>query len=347
MPQTLLPFASDYECGAHPAILDALAQYSMEPNAGYGEDIHTQAACQLIREACDAPSAEIHLLSGGTQTNAVALSALMMPWQGVLCAVSGHINVHEAGAIEADGHKVMELNAEDGKISAHDVERAAVAWEKDPSREHMVMPGAVYISQPTEIGTLYTLRELKALSCVCKAHALKLYVDGARLAYALAAPQNDVTLPDLARLTDAFYLGGTKCGALLGEALVFPQPNTCPHFFTLIKRHGALLAKGMLLGIQFETLMKDGLYQRIGEKADKMAARIAQAAAQKGILASKPATNQIFLSVTDEQLAALETAAEVSVWEAPVGEKITLRLACSWSTQESDVDELIAQIEAL
>lgn len=347
MSTTLLPFASDYECGAHPKILESLLKYNMEPNGGYGSDIHTRTACRYIKKACKAPAAEIYLLAGGTQTNAVALNSLLMPWQGVICAKTAHINVHEAGAIEADGHKIIELDGNEGKISAASVENYYLMWENDPSREHMVMPGAVYISQPTETGTLYTLSELEELHTCCKAHDLKLYVDGARLAYALAAPLNDVELEDLARLTDAFYLGGTKCGALIGEALVFPTPGICPHLFTLIKRHGALLAKGMLVGIQFETLMQEGLYGHIGAAADRQAAQIGSAAANKGVLLCPPMTNQVFLSLTKDQLATLSKRVEVSVWEAPLGDKTIVRLACSWATQDSDVKELISLIHAL
>ena len=255
-----LPFASDYQQGAHPRILERLAAANMEANAGYGMDVHSEDARKLIRAACNAPQAEVHFLVGGTQANAVTIDALLAQWQGVVAASSGHVSVHEAGAIEACGHKVIQLPQRDGKLEAADVDALATSWEQDENREHMVMPGLAYISQPTEYGTLYSLRELTALRAACDKHDMRLYVDGARLAYALAAPSNDVTLADLARLADAFYIGGTKCGALLGEAVVFPKPGTCPHFFTLVKRRGALLAKGMVAGIQAGRANRAGVW---------------------------------------------------------------------------------------
>ena len=223
-----LPFASDYQQGAHPRILERLSAANMEANPGYGTDAHSEHARELIRTACNAPQAEVHFLVGGTQANAVAIDALLAPWQGVVAADSGHVSIHEAGAIEACGHKVIQLPEKDGKLNAADVDALATSWEQDENHDHMVMPGLVYISQPTEYGTLYSLDELSALRAACDAHGMKLYVDGARLAYALAAPRNNVQLSDLARLADAFYIGGTKCGALLGEAMVFPKPSTCP-----------------------------------------------------------------------------------------------------------------------
>lgn len=338
-----LPFASDYQQGAHPRILERLAAANMEANAGYGTDVHSEHAREFIRDACGAPQAEVHFLVGGTQANAVTIDALLAPWQGVVAADSGHVSIHEAGAIEACGHKVIQLPERDGKLGAADVDALATSWEQDENRDHMVMPGPVYISQPTEYGTLYSLEELTALRTACDAHGMRLYVDGARLAYALSAPGNDVTLPDLARLTDAFYIGGTKCGALLGEAVVFPKPGTCPHFFTLVKQHGALLAKGMVAGIQFETLFDDGLYLQIGQKAVEQAGRIAHAFGDAGCELMYPQqTNQVFVALDEKRYARLSGRVEMSFWEHLADSRTAVRLATSWATADEDVDELLA-----
>jgi len=338
-----LPFASDYQQGAHPRILERLAATNMEANAGYGTDAHSKRARELIRAECDAPQAEVHFLVGGTQANAVAIDALLAPWQGVVAADSGHVNIHEAGAIEACGHKVIQLPERDGKLDAADVDALASSWEQDENHDHMVMPGLIYISQPTEYGTLYSLDELTALRAVCDAHGMKLYVDGARLAYALAAPKNNVQLSDLARLADAFYIGGTKCGALLGEAMVFPKQGTCPHFFTLMKRRGALLAKGMVAGIQFETLFDGDLYQQIGTRAVEQAGRIAQALKAAGCELMHPQeTNQVFVALDEKRYATLSARVEMSFWERLADGRTAVRLATSWASSDEDVDALVA-----
>ncbi|MCR5236770.1 MAG: aminotransferase class V-fold PLP-dependent enzyme, partial [Lachnospiraceae bacterium] len=253
--------------GAHPAILKKLVETNLERTAGYGYDDFSESARNKIREACAAPDADVYFLVGGTQTNAVMIDALLRPYQGVIAAKSGHISVHEAGAIEFGGHKVLEIDQRDGKIAVEDIERIIREYRQDENRDHMVMPGMVYISQPTEYGTLYSLTELKEISRVCRENHIPLYVDGARLAYALACPENDVTLKDLAMLCDAFYIGGTKCGALFGEAVVIPEHDYIPHLFTIIKQHGALLAKGRIAGLQFDTLFTGGLYDNIGKTA--------------------------------------------------------------------------------
>uniref|UniRef100_UPI0025D3793F threonine aldolase family protein n=1 Tax=Acidaminococcus timonensis TaxID=1871002 RepID=UPI0025D3793F len=245
-------FASDYQEGAAPEILARLQETNWDQTAGYGEDEYSESARNKIREACQAPNAEIHFLVGGTQANATVIDTVLRPYQGVVAATTGHVNVHEAGAIEYGGHKVLAVPEEDGKLTARALEAFVKNYWDDANREHMVMPGLVYLSQPTEMGTLYTLAELEAIKAVCTAYKLPLFVDGARLAYALGTPENDVTLPDLARLCDVFYIGGTKCGALFGEAVVFPQPGFVPHFFTMVKQHGALVAKGRITGLQFE-----------------------------------------------------------------------------------------------
>ena len=339
-----LPFASDYQQGAHPAVLERLVQANMEANAGYGTDAHSERARALIREACAAPDAEVYFLVGGTQANAVTIDALLRPWQGVVAATTGHVSAHEAGAIEACGHKVLELSGKHGKLRADDLDAYASAWDRDENHDHMVMPGLVYLSQPTEYGTLYSLAELEQIRAACDAHDMGLYVDGARLAYALAAPTNDVTLPDLARLADAFYIGGTKCGTLLGEAVVFPRPGTCPHFFTQMKRRGALLAKGALVGIQFETLFADGLYERAARGAVKLAAHVATALESHGCeLVLPQLTNQVFAAFDDKQLARLGELVEMSFWERRPDGRTVMRLATSWAT----TPEQVAALESL
>jgi len=347
MTEEKLGFASDYMEGAHPAILARLAETNLMKTVGYGLDAFSESAREKIRKACGTPEAEVFFLVGGTQTNATVIDALLHPWQGALAAETGHISVHEAGAIEWGGHKVMTLPQRDGKITAEQIAGAMRTWREDASREHMVMPGMVYLSQPTEFGTLYSLSELEAISGVCRKNGLPLYVDGARLAYALACPENDVSLRDLGRLCDAFYIGGTKCGALFGEAVVFPRKGTAPHFFTLVKQHGALLAKGRIAGIQFETLFTDDLYLRLGRQAIDAANRIRGALREIGYPLTFPApTNQIFVTLTRAQVEALTEKAILEFWEKPDDEHTVMRIATSWATREEDVDRLIAVLRS-
>ncbi|WP_128836845.1 aminotransferase class I/II-fold pyridoxal phosphate-dependent enzyme, partial [Streptococcus sp. DD11] len=266
-----LSFASDYLEAAHPRIMEKLAETNMMQTSGYGSDEFSASAKRRIREACQCPQAEVRFLVGGTQTNQVVIAALLRSYQGVIAAQSGHISVHEAGAIEFGGHKVLEIPSEDGKLTAQQIEQTLADYWNDGNHEHMVMPGMVYLSQPTELGTLYSKAELQVISQVCRSYSIPLYVDGARLAYALAAPANDVSLADLAQLCTAFYIGGTKCGAMFGEAVVLPNPDLIPHFTSIIKQHGALLAKGRILGIQFDQLFQDNLYQEIACDAIRLA----------------------------------------------------------------------------
>ena len=340
----MLHFACDYMEGAHPDILRRLAEVNLQPAAGYGADAFCEAAREKIRAACASPQAAVHFLVGGTQANAVVMAALLRPYQGVLSAASGHIAVHEAGAIERGGHKVLALPHEFGKVAAADVEAALRAWAEDVNRAHMVMPGMLYISQPTEYGTLYSLAELEALSRICRAHHIPLYVDGARLAYALASGKNDVTLADLARLSDVFYIGGTKCGALCGEAVVMPDAALAPHFFTVMKQHGALLAKGRLLGVQFEALFSENLYQRIGAPAVDYAAHIGAAlAGGDGLrLYCAAPTNQVFVLAEDGAMQRLAEKVEFSFWERVDAGHCVIRLATSWATRAEDVQALLA-----
>lgn len=336
-------FASDYQEGAAPEILARLQKTNWDQTAGYGEDEYSESARNRIREACQAPEAEIHFLVGGTQANATVIDTVLRPYQGVVAASTGHVNVHEAGAIEYGGHKVLAVPEEDGKLTAKALEAFVKNYWDDANREHMVMPGMVYLSQPTEMGTLYTLVELEAIRAVCTAYKLPLFVDGARLAYALGAPENDVTLPDLARLCDVFYIGGTKCGALFGEAVVFPKPGFVPHFFTMVKQHGALVAKGRITGLQFETLFTDGLYEKLGRHGIQMARKIRSALVEKRYELPYPApTNQLFLLLSKQK--ANELAKEVVLgfgteWHDG---RLLMRICTSWATKEESVEKLIA-----
>ena len=335
-------FSSDYMEGAHPAILARLTEMNMVHSAGYGTDTFSEAAREKIRAACNAPEADVYFRTGGTRTDAVMLGTMLRPYQGVIAAESGHVSVHEAGAIEFGGHKVLALPQKDGKLSAAAVRNCLDSYWADANHEHMVMPGMVYISQPTECGTLYSLKELREISEVCRNGGISLYVDGARLAYALACPENDVTLPDLAALCDAFYIGGTKCGVLFGEAVVIPKHDFIPHLFTMIKQNGALLAKGFIAGIQFETLFTDDLYGKIGRNAIEAADRIRKALAEKGYTFAFPSpTNQIFIRLTKERAAALSEAVEMGFWENVGDSHVVMRIATSWATQAEDVDRLI------
>lgn len=339
----MIHFDTDYMEGAHPEVMRRLLETNLEQTPGYGCDDYTARAKDLIREACGQPQAAVQFLVGGTQTNATVIDALLARHEGVLAAESAHINVHEAGAIEASGHKVLTLPAHDGKVLAADVEAYIRNFYRDETYEHMVAPGMLYISHPTELGTLYTLRELEDLSRVCREANIPLYMDGARLGYGLAAEGTDVTLKDIARLCDVFYIGGTKVGALFGEAVVAARPERLPHFFPLVKQHGALLAKGRLLGIQFGALFTDGLYQRIGAHAVRLALKLKQAFVEKGYkLHLDSPTNQQFVCLPNETIDRLMREATFELW-GPRGETETVvRFVTSWATREEDVDKLIA-----
>ena len=337
-----LSFACDYAKGAHPNIMKRLAETNMMKTAGYGLDEISESARNRIRKACGCEKAAVEFLVGGTQTNAVMIDALLRSYQGVIAAETGHISVHEAGAIEAGGHKVLALPHRSGKISAEDVEKYLEDYYSDESHEHMVMPGMGYLSHPTEYGTLYTGEELLALRKTCDKYRISLYVDGARLAYALSCPENDVTLPLLAQVCDAFYIGGTKCGALFGEAVVVPDPDRIPHLFTIIKQHGALLAKGRLLGIQFDELFRDDLYMKIGEAAVRAADRIRKALREKGyLLCFESPTNQIFCIMENEDLKRLREKVDCEFWEKYDDGHTVIRFATDWGTTESETSALV------
>lgn len=341
----MLHFDSDYMEGAHPELMRRLMETNLEQTSGYGTDEYTKRARQRILEACGLEQGKVFFLVGGTQTNATVIDGLLARHEGVLAADTGHISVHESGAIEASGHKVLILPSYDGKVRAEDVKGYISDFYRDDSYEHMVAPGMLYISHPTELGTLYSLAELEALSAVCREADIPLYMDGARLGYGLMADDTDVTLQDVARLCDVFYIGGTKVGALFGEAVVVTRTDLLPHFFPLVKQHGALLAKGRLLGIQFETLFTDDLYLRISRHAIEMAMKLKRAFVAKGYqpYINSP-TNQQFFRMPNETIDRLMQVASFERW-GPRGDKETLvRFVTNWATREEAVDELIRHL---
>ncbi|MBO5846820.1 MAG: aminotransferase class V-fold PLP-dependent enzyme [Bacteroidales bacterium] len=337
----MIYFDSDYMAGAHPQVMHALVESNLEQTTGYGSDAYTAQAAALIRQACDAPQARVHFLVGGTQTNATVIDGLLARHQGVLAAESAHINVHESGAIEASGHKVLTLPQHEGKVKADEVKAYIDAFYRDDSYEHMVAPGMLYISFPTEYGTLYSLQELSDLSQVCHEADIPLYVDGARLGYGLAA--SDVSLPDLARLCDVFYIGGTKMGALFGEAVVINNEKLLKHFFPLIKQHGALLAKGRLLGVQFKALFSKGLYEELGREAVAKALRLKAAFVEKGyqVEVDSP-TNQQFFRLPNILIDRLKQEASFEYWGPRGQQESVVRFVTSWATSDADIDQLIA-----
>lgn len=335
-------FDSDYMEGAHPKVLQRILETNMDKLPGYGVDQYCQSAKEKIRKACECPDAQVEFLVGGTQTNATMIDALLQPYQGVICAETGHINVHEAGAVEVNGHKVIGLPQTNGKISASQVDRYLNNLRSDDTYEHMVDPGMVYISHPTEVGTLYTKKELEDLRQVCDKYGIYLYMDGARLGYGLMTYDTDVTLPDVARLCDAFYIGGTKVGALFGEAVVFTRPGMVKHFLRTKKQHGALLAKGWLLGLQFDTLFTDNLYFEISRHAIDMAMKLKKGLIEKGCrLYMDSPTNQQFIIMENEKLREFSKKVTYSTWERIDEEHTAIRLATSWATKAEDVDEVL------
>lgn len=341
-------FDCDYMRGACPEVLGRLVETNMEPCPGYGADAHTRTAAEMLLKAFGLdgePRGAVYFLNGGTQTNAVVIDRLIGRGEGVLCAETAHINVHESGAIESDGHKVIPLPTHDGKISARDITNYIGQYYADDTWEHIVRPAMVYISFPTELGTLYTLSELKEISQACAAASIPLYIDGARLPYGMAAECNDVTPEQLARLCDIFYAGGTKCGALFGEAVVTRRAELLHRFMPHVKRHGALLAKSRLLGVQFEALFTDGLYWRMGERAVKMAMRLRRGFTDHGyrLLIDSP-TNQQFVILPNDVLDALRREVSFELW-GPRGETETpVRFVTDWSTTQEDVDELLSRL---
>ena len=338
----MLYFLSDYTEGAHPKLLERLAQTNLVSQPGYGEDEYCASAREKILEACACPEGQVFLLVGGTQANLVTISALLGRTEAVICADSGHIAVHEAGAIEYTGHKVLPLPAADGKLPAVALENYMEAFLANETRAHMTQPGMVYLSQPTELGTLYSKAELTALYALCRRYGLKLYIDGARLGYGLMSPQADLTLPELAALCDVFYIGGTKVGALCGEALVFPRGDAPRHFLTMTKQQGAMLAKGRLLGAQFDALFTDGLYWQLGRWGVDRAMELKRAFLEKGYpLYMDSPTNQQFVILSPEQLARLRRHAAFEVWEPLPDGRTAVRFVTGWATQKETVEALI------
>ena len=344
----MLHFECDYLTGAHPKILQRLVDTNMEALSGYGSDPYCESAKEKIRKACARPDADVFLLVGGTQTNRIVIDSMLDNYEGVIAARTGHVSVHEAGAIEASGHKVLQLQSCNGKLCANDVEQSISSFYADPSHEHMVFPGMVYISHPTEYGTLYKLAELEALYSVCRNFEIPLSVDGARLGYGLMSKSTDVALPDLARLCDVFYIGGTKVGALCGEAVVFTHTNAPKHFFTSIKQNGALLAKGRLLGIQFDTLFTDDLYFNISRNAIEMAELLKEVFASNGykFFMSSP-TNQQFIILENTRLEELKNNVTFEFWENIDEDHSVVRFATSWATTKDDIEALNNLLEKI
>ncbi len=338
----MLSFENDYIQGAHEEVLKRLVETNMEPVSGYGSDPYCESAKKKIREALKCPEAEIFFLVGGTQTNQVVIASLLQSYEGVVAAETGHVSCHEAGAIEASGHKVLTLPHHDGKIDATELGQYLQTFYGDGNHEHMVFPGMVYISRPTEYGTLYTFRELEAVAAVCREYKIPLYLDGARLGYGVASRDTDVSMADIARLCDVFYIGGTKVGALCGEAVVFTHKNMPRHFLTIAKQHGALLAKGRLLGVQFDALFTDDLYIRISRHAIDMAELLKDGFKQKGCrFYLESPTNQQFIVLENEQMETLAKKVKFSFWEKLDERHTIVRFATSWGTTEDEIAKLM------
>lgn len=341
----MILFNSDYTEGAHPRILERLMETNLEQTTGYGEDAYCEAAREAIRKVCDAPEADVHFLVGGTQANFTVISSALKPYQGVLCADTGHINVHETGAVEACGHKVLALPGKDGKITAEQIRNAHDLHWSDESYEHIAQPKMVYISHPTELGTLYTKGELEEIGRVCRECGLYLFLDGARLGYGLMAPGTDVTIADIAKICDVFYIGGTKVGALFGEAVVIMNPQLKPDFRYCIKQKGGMLAKGRLLGIQFLELFRDGLYFEIAKHAIDMAMILKEGLKEKGYsFFMDSVTNQQFIMIEDEKLEKIREKYGVTYQQRYDETHSVIRLCTSWATTEENVRSLLADL---
>lgn len=344
----MIRFENDYAEGAHPRILERLLATNEEQTPGYSTDEYCDRARDLIREACAAPEADVHFLVGGTQANTIVIASILRPHQGVVSAETGHIAGHETGAIEATGHKVLTMPSGDGKITAEQVRRLVNDHWQDATAEHTVQPGMVYITHPTELGTTYQKAELEELSQTCQELGLPLFLDGARLGYGLASAGNDVSLADLAALCDVFYIGGTKVGALFGEAVVITNASLKRDFRYLIKQRGGLLAKGRLLGIQFETLFEDGLYQELSEHAIEMARLIRKAFVEKGFaLKYDSPTNQLFPILSRDAIAELGQKYAFLPWEEVDEQHSVVRFCTSWATKQENVEKLVADIKRL
>lgn len=341
----MLSFENDYSCTATPEIIERISEIAQNQYPGYGNDSICESAKAKIREACACPDAQIFFLVGGTQTNQTIIDSITPQYAGVIAASTGHVNVHEAGAIEFTGHKVLTLPHHDGKIDATELDEYCATFYADGNYTHMVFPGCVYISQATEYGTLYTLAELEAIRKVCTKYDMPLFIDGARLGYALTATGNDVTLENIARIADVFYIGGTKVGAMFGEAVVFTHGNMPKNFVTLVKQHGALLAKGWLLGVQFDTLFTDDLYGEVGRTAAAAADELRRILREAGCTFFRESpTNQQFVVLDNAQVEALAEGVRFSTWEKLGDGRTVIRLVTSWSTTPDDLAALKAAL---
>lgn len=341
-------FGSDYMTGAHPEVMAALDVTNLLHTAGYGADPFTQEAKRIILQECGIPDGEVYFFTGGTQTNAVVIDQLLGKSEGVIASDAGHISVHEAGAIEMSGHKVIELKNDNGKLIASKVDNYVETFYADETNSHMVKPALVYISFPTEYGTIYTSGELRSLHAVCKKWGMALYIDGARLAYGLAAGNGAPTIKELAALCDVFYIGGTKCGALFGEAVVTRRPELFRRFFTLMKSHGAVLAKGRLLGVQFKRLFEDGLYYRIGRDAVRMAMMLKEGFIHRGyqMYINSP-TNQQFIILPNVAIDAIQRDVAFELWGPRGASESVTRFVTDWTTKEEDIHQLFYFIDTL
>lgn len=344
----MLSFECDYNKGAHKRILERLMETNEEALSGYGNDHYCESAKEKIRKACDCKEADIFFLAGGTQTNMLVISTMLRSYEGVVAASTGHVSVHEAGAIEHSGHKVLTIPGHEGKMDAGELEEYLKRYWEDGTHEHMVFPGMVYISHPTEYGTLYTKEEFEALAKVCRAYKIPLYLDGARLGYGLMSNHTDVTLPMIAEYCDVFYIGGTKVGALCGEAVVFTRQNMPAHFLTMVKQKGGLLAKGRLLGIQFDTLFTDNLYCQISRQAIEMAEALKDLFREKGcrFFLDSP-TNQQFIILENEQMEQLQKKVGFDIWEPYDETHTVVRFATSFATRPEEIDELRKVLESI
>ena len=337
----MISFENDYSLGAHPKILQRLMETNMEALPGYGTDHYCKNAIKKIQEACECPKAQVYFLVGGTQTNSIIISAMLHSYEGVIAAKTGHINTHEAG------HKILELPEHQGKLNAEEIRAYLKDFYEDENHEHEVFPGMVYLSWPTEYGTLYSRKELEDISSLCGEYEIPLFLDGARLGYGLMSAEADLSLSDIARLCDVFYIGGTKIGALCGEAVVFPRGNAPKHFMTMVKQHGAMLAKGRLLGIQFDALFTDNLYLNISRNAIQMAARLKTLLHQEGLtFYLESPTNQQFVILENEIYKRLQKNVALSFWSKYDETHTVVRFATSWSTTEKDLEELAEFLKA-
>ena len=342
----MISFESDYNNGAHPKVLQHLVETNNFQSASYGYDQWSEQAREKIREACQCPDADIYFLVGGTQTNATVIDAMLRSYEGVVAATTAHINVHESGAVEASGHKVITLPTHEGKMLPDELAGYLKAFHADPTWEHMVFPGMVYITFPTELGTVYRSTEIEQIYAICQHHHIPLFIDGARLGYGLAAEGCDITLPWLVGHCDALYIGGTKVGALCGEAVVFPK-GAPKGFFTIVKRHGALLAKSRLAGVQFDALFTDGLYLSIARHAVEKAMQLRRLFVEAGLEVKESPTNQQFVVLTNQQLQTLMSKVLFETWEPVDADRTLCRFVTSWATTEDDLTVLADALKSL